>query len=90
MNKAELIAALAQTTGLPQTATRDIIDALTLRCAESLRSTGEIALPGIGKLSLVTRAARTGRNVRTGEPIQIPEKKAVKFKASSSLTAGII
>ena len=49
-------------------------------------STGnEVNLPGVGKFSVVDRAARVGRNPATGEELQIPAKKAVKFKSSVTL-----
>lgn len=45
----------------------------------------EVTLPGIGKFSWVIKAARTGRNPRTGLPIQIPEKRVVTFTAAKEL-----
>lgn len=45
---------------------------------------GEFAYPGFGKLKKVTRAARTAKNPRTGEPVEVPEKDAVTFKAAPS------
>ena len=45
----------------------------------------EAALPGLGKLKATTRAARTGRNPQTGEPVEIPERMAVKFSAGKAL-----
>lgn len=45
---------------------------------------GEFSYPGFGKLKKVIRAARTAKNPRTGEPIEVPEKDAVTFKAAPS------
>ena len=47
-------------------------------------------LPGIGKLVLVKRKARTGRNPRTGEAIKIPAKKAVKFRVAKAAKDAIL
>ena len=47
-------------------------------------------LPGIGKIALVKRKARTGRNPRTGESIKIPAKKAVKFRVAKSAKDAIL
>lgn len=45
---------------------------------------GEFSYPNFGKLKKVTRAARTAKNPRTGEPVDVPEKDAVTFKAAPS------
>ena len=45
----------------------------------------EAVLRGLGKLKATTRAARTGRNPQTGEPVEIPERMAVKFSAGKAL-----
>ena len=47
-------------------------------------------LPGIGKIALVKRKARTGRNPRTGETIKIPAKKAVKFRVAKAAKDAIL
>ena len=47
-------------------------------------------LPGIGKLVLVNRKARVGRNPRTGEPIQIPAKRVVKFRVAKAAKDAIL
>ena len=88
MNKAELIADLAKTTGLPQTATRDILDALAHRAASELRKGEDFTVPGICKLTVATRAARMGRNPRTGMAVEIPACQVVKIKALAQLKAG--
>jgi DNA-binding protein HU-beta len=53
--------------------------------AKTLADGGQVTLPGVGKLSVKKRAARNGRNVATGESIQIPEKNAVAFKVAKQL-----
>ncbi len=53
--------------------------------ATALTSGDEVTLPGLGKLKLRSRNARTGRNPKTGEAINIPSKHVVKFSISSDL-----
>ncbi len=87
MTKFELIRYIRNTAG--EALTLDQIDAvlraLPGAAAHSLRRDGEFALHGLGKLKLVERAARVGRNPRTGEVIEIPAKKAVKFVPAKPL-----
>lgn len=60
-------------------------DALLLQLVEAIKEHldehGEVVLPGFGRLKNHARAARAGRNPRTGESIQVPEKTVTKFKA---------
>lgn len=60
-------------------------DALLLVFTQALKiqleNEGEAVLPGFGRMKLETRAPRKGHNPKTGEPINIPAKKVVKFKA---------
>jgi DNA-binding protein HU-beta len=51
---------------------------------DSVSSNDEVVVSGFGKFTLATRAARTGRNPRTGKPIDIAESRSVKFKPTSS------
>lgn len=52
---------------------------------EAIKAGEEVPLPGIGKIGVKVKAARTGRNPATGEAIQIPEKLAITFKPSKDL-----
>ena len=58
-----------------------LLRSLETTVQDNLRNGGELTLPGIGKLSVGERAARTGRNPQTGEAIQIAAAKTIKFKA---------
>ena len=60
-----------------------------LACSET-KKCQSFSLPGIGKLVLINRSAREGRNPSTGEKIQIPAKKAVKFRISKSCKDSIV
>ena len=85
MNKNDLIAAVATSSGMSKadatTAVENVFDTVT----NELRAGGEVRLVGFGTFSVSTRKASTGRNPRTGEPIQIPETKQPKFKAGKGL-----
>lgn len=80
---------LAVTSGdkkLAETVTQDLVDHI-YECSlaelrNQLKATGEAALPGIGKLRLVFRKARTGRNPVTGDPVPIPPRITVGFTPS--------
>jgi DNA-binding protein HU-beta len=80
MTKTQTIAALAEKTGLTKAQTAQFMEELAkLAYVEAKNG---FTLPGIGKLVLVNRKARMGRNPATGEPIQIPAKTVVKFRVA--------
>ena len=86
LNKTQLIAAVAGETGLTKIDAEKAVKA----CFDSI--TGELAggesvtLIGFGTFSVYERAARTGKNPRTGDTIKIPAKKVAKFKPGKALT----
>jgi DNA-binding protein HU-beta len=85
MNKAELIEKLSQTTDMNKaSAARAVETALDIITA-TLRDGSTVTLSGFGTFSVTSRAARTGRNPRTGEPIPISASKNPKFKAGKGL-----
>lgn len=85
LTKQELIAAIAEQAGYSKADVKSIIDAQEVVVQNALAEDGELTLPGIGKLHTQVRAARTGRNPRTGEPVAIPAKTTVKFGAAKAL-----
>lgn len=85
MTKAELIAAIAAKAGTTNAATGKVLDALAEVVTAELKAGNEPVIPGIGKLHVTERAAREGRNPRTGEPVQIEASKSVKLKVAKSL-----
>ena len=85
MNKKELIKKVAINTGKTQKLTAEILDAILEEIPKSVISDGEVLIVGFGKFQLVERAAKVGRNPATGEPMNLPEKKAIKFKPSKNL-----
>ena len=87
MNKGELIAAMADKSGLTQSQAGDCLDAFFAVVCDQVASGGEVSVTGYIKFAQVDRAARTGRNPQTGETIQVPASKAVKITAGSKLKA---
>ena len=85
MNKSELIDRVANATGETKRTVGAVIDALSETITDTLKVGGEVTLPGVGKLQAAKRAARVGRNPRTGEETTIPASVAPKFKASKTL-----
>ena len=85
MTKKELIESIAATMDCSQSEAKHFIDAYQAIMIEQLSHDGEFVLPGIGTMKRKTRAARTGRNPRSGEMMQIPEKQVVQFKATAPL-----
>ncbi|MNP62211.1 DNA-binding protein HU-beta [compost metagenome] len=66
-----------------------MLDQLGEIVSDSLENSDEITLPGIGKLKVGDRPARTGRNPQTGKTIEIAAKKVVKFVAAKALTDAV-
>ena len=85
MNKNDLIAAVADSSGLTKADAGRAVDAVFASIEGALRSGGEVRIVGFGTFSVAHRAATTGRNPRTGEAIQIAASKQPKFKAGAPL-----
>lgn len=85
MNKAELVAAIADKAELSKKDADAALKAFTDVVAEELKKGEKIQLVGFGTFEVSERAARTGRNPQTGEEMTIPASKAPKFKAGKAL-----
>jgi len=88
LSKSQLASELAAKNGLTKKASVEILDSLATLAYKHARNT--FTLPGIGKLVLVNRKARMGRNPKTGEPIPIPAKKVVKFRVAKAAKEAIL
>ena len=85
MNKNDLVSAVAQATGTSKTDVSKAVDVVFDAITGSLKNGDTVKVPGFGNFSVTDRAARQGRNPRTGEPLQIAASKRPKFKAGKSL-----
>lgn len=85
MNKSELIAKIAEKSGLNQKDAGKALDGLTQAISDALANGENVTLVGFGTFKVTQRQAKTGRNPQTGETIQIPAKKAPIFKAGKAL-----
>lgn len=89
MNKAELINAMASDSGLTKVDARKALDSFVKSTTEALEKGERVALVGFGSFTVVKRAARMGRNPKTGVEMQIPAKKVVKFKPGNELARAV-
>jgi len=88
MTKSQLIAKLSEQSNVPKAAVKGILEDLAAIAYKEAK--GGFTLPGLGKLVLVNRKARTGRNPATGETIKIPAKKVVKFRVAKACKDAIV
>lgn len=89
MNKNDLIAEVASSTGTSKAEAGAALDAMLDSIRGALAGGGEVRLIGFGTFSVGHRKATTGRNPRTGEAIQIPASNRPKFKAGKALKEAV-
>lgn len=87
MNKAELIATLADEAGITKTQANTALDAFVGAVTKTLKKGDKVTLVGFGTFSVSKRAARNGRNPQTGEVIKIKARKVARFKAGKELSS---
>lgn len=85
MNKSDLIAAIAAKTGATKKSAEASLNAMTEAITEALVKGDKVPLVGFGTFGVSKRAAREGRNPRTGETVTIAARNAVTFKAGTAL-----
>ena len=85
MNKADLINHVAASADLSKVAASEAVEAVLGGITGALKNDDTVSLVGFGTFSVAARAARTARNPRTGEPIEVGPSKAPKFKAGKAL-----
>lgn len=88
MSKSQIAAAIADKAGIKKKQAAEILEHLAQLAYKNAKNT--FTLPGIGKLKLRNRAARIGRNPATGEQIQIPAKRVVKFSVAKACKDSIL
>ena len=85
MNKAELIAKVADDAGVTKTQANAALDSFVEAVTKTLKGGGKVTLVGFGTFSVSKRSARNGRNPQTGEVIKIKARKVARFKAGKEL-----
>ncbi len=85
MNKGELIEKIAKSANINKVQAADALDAALNGIQGVLKNGGRVKLVGFGTFSVTKRAARVGRNPKTGKEIRIKAKNVVKFKAGKEL-----
>ena len=86
MNKTEFINAVAEKSGLSKVDALKAVEAFVETVASELKEGVIVALLGFGSFSVAEKSARKGVNPKTKQPIEIPARKSVKFKAGAELT----
>jgi DNA-binding protein HU-beta len=85
VNKNDLVAAIAGSTGLSKSDSAKAVDSVFDSIADALKAGGEVRIVGFGSFNVTRRKQSQGRNPRTGEPITIPASNQPKFKAGKGL-----
>jgi DNA-binding protein HU-beta len=86
--KSQIADAIAEKTSVTKKIAEDMLDCLAQLAYQNAKD--EFTVPGIGKLIMVDRKARTARNPKTGEPIEIPARKALKFRVAKAAKDAIL
>ena len=85
MNKAQLVEEVVSQTGLTKRAAEELVDRATSVITEALARGEKVTLVGFGTFRVMNKEARTGRNPRTGQAIQIGAKKVPRFRPGKGL-----
>jgi len=85
MNKASLAEAIAEKIGTSKADAERAVETVIESIVNTLKSGEEVSIAGLGIFSAKERAARTARNPRTGEPVQVPAMRVPKFRAAKAL-----
>ena len=88
LTKSQIADAIAEKTSVTKKTAEDMLDCLAQLAYQNAKD--EFSVPGIGKLIVVDRKARTARNPKTGAPIDIPAKKALKFRVAKAAKDAIL
>jgi DNA-binding protein HU-beta len=89
MNKSELVSAVAEAASLEKSKASAAVEAVFDVITRELKSGGDVRLVGFGNFSVSKREASQGRNIRTGEPVQIAARNVPKFSAGKGLKDAI-
>ncbi|MCX7771057.1 MAG: HU family DNA-binding protein [Proteobacteria bacterium] len=89
MTKAELVSAIASKAEISKAAAEKALNGFIAAVTEALKKGNKVALVGFGTFEVVKRAARKGRNPRTGQEIKIKASKAPKFRPGKALKKAV-
>ncbi|MGA2957137.1 MAG: HU family DNA-binding protein [Thermodesulfobacteriota bacterium] len=90
MPKSQIVSHFAEKFELSKKNSAAILEEVAALAVSETKKTGSFTLPGIGKLVLVKRKARMGRNPATGEPLRIPAKTVVKMRVAKAAKEAIV
>ena len=90
MTQSQIVRALAEKCELCNKVSRQLVDHLTETALHEVKKNGIFVIPGLGRLVRVDRKARIGRNPATGETINIPAKKVVRFRVAKAAKDAIL
>jgi DNA-binding protein HU-beta len=90
LTKAQIVSYFAKKFDFSKKAASSVIDEMAALAIAETKKAGAFTFPGIGKLVLVKRKARVGRNPATGEPINIPAKTVVKMRIAKACKEAIV
>jgi DNA-binding protein HU-beta len=89
VNKSELVEAVARKADVGNSQAQNVLDAMFDVVESAVAGGDKVQVPGFGSWSRSERKARTGRNPRTGEPVQIAASKGVKFSAGAGFKSAV-
>jgi len=90
MTQTQFVAKLSDACQVSKKVGRQFLDSLASTAVKEVKAKGMFVLPGLGRLVRVDRKARIGRNPATGEQINIPAKKVVKFRVAKAVKDAIV
>ncbi len=90
MTKSEFLEKLASASSVAKKDVKKVMEAFTEIVISTLKSEKKVKLPGLGVFAVKDRPARTGRNPKTGEQIQIPAKRVVKFRVAKDVKKAVL
>jgi DNA-binding protein HU-beta len=89
MNKGDLVARIAQDTGVTKSSAAAAVDSLLASITRALKKGDAITFVGFGTFKTSQRRARVARNPRTGDAIKIPKRRVVRFTAGKALKSAV-
>jgi DNA-binding protein HU-beta len=89
VNKSELVDVVANAAGIDKRSAEAAVEAMVRSIVETTRSGGRVSMHGFGTFSQTSRAARMGRNPRTGDPVPIAASTGVKFAPANAFKSAL-